>query len=131
MPQRGSVFTAVWDRDMTGITLHYNPACTTCVRQAQRTASLDWLGRVTLSTARSPLGAVPKGRIVVVDTRDNRVFTGIYATRKVCLQVPLFFPYGLLLSIPRFAGLRGGITRGATATRARLDGLALLAIAIC
>ena len=92
---------------MRSITLHYNADCATCARQAQRTASLDWLGRVELSTASSPLGTVPKGSIVVVDTRDNRVFTGVYATRKVCLQVPLFFLYGLLLSLPPIRRLAG------------------------
>ena len=39
---------------MASITLHYNPDCATCVRQARRTASLDWLGRVTVSTVSSP-----------------------------------------------------------------------------
>ena len=61
---------------------------------------MDWLGRVALSTANSPLGEVPAGHIVVVDARSNRIFTGIYATRKVCLQVPLFFLYGLVLFLP-------------------------------
>ncbi len=92
---------------MANITLHYNPDCATCARLAQRTSRLDWLGRVGLSTASSPLGDPPKGRIVVVDTRDNQVFTGIYATRKVCLQVPLFFVYGLLLSLPPVRWLAG------------------------
>lgn len=93
---------------MASITLHYNPECSACARQAQLTASLDWLGRVALSTADSPIGAVPKGRIVVVDARDERVFTGIFATRKICLQVPLFFLYGLLLFVPPLRRLAGG-----------------------
>ena len=92
---------------MTAITLHYNPECAACTRQARQTAGLDWLGRIALSTADSPIGAVPKGRIVVVDTRDSRIYTGIYATRKICLQVPLYFLYGLLLTLPAVRWLAG------------------------
>ena len=85
---------------MTRLTLHYNAACPDCVRQARRTARLDWLGRIEPSTEPSPLGEVPVGEIVVVDRRRSTVFTGVYAIRKVCLQVPLFFFYGLLLYVP-------------------------------
>lgn len=94
---------------MTRFTLHYNPACPDCARQAKRTARLDWLGRIEPSTARSPLGEVSVGEIVVVDRRNRTVFTGVYATRKVCLQIPLFFLYGLLLYVPfvRRAAARG------------------------
>ncbi|MXW09562.1 MAG: hypothetical protein F4X47_12350 [Gammaproteobacteria bacterium] len=94
---------------MTRLTLHYNPACPDCARQARRTARLDWLRQIEPSTERSPLGEVPAGEIVVVDTRHRAVFTGVYATRKVCLQVPLFFLYGLLLYVPfiRRAAARG------------------------
>jgi len=55
------------------------------------------------------LGEVPVGEIIVVDKRRSTVFTGVYATRKVCLQVPLFFLYGLLLYVPfvRRAAARG------------------------
>ena len=94
---------------MTRITLHYNASCPDCHRQAARTARLDWLWRIELSTDGSPLGEVPVGEIVVVDTRRKRVFTGVFATRKVCMQVPLLVPYGLLLYLPwvrRFAGSR-------------------------
>ena len=85
---------------MTRLVLHYNPACPDCARQAQRTARLDWLRRVEPSTERSPLGDVPAGEIVVVDRRHKTAFTGVYATRKVCLEVPLYFFYGLLLYVP-------------------------------
>ncbi len=97
---------------MSNITLHYNPECAACTRQARLTARLDWLGRVALSTARSPLGDVPKGQIVVVDARSNRIFTGIYATRKVCLQVPLFFLYGLVLFLPPIRRIAGSGNQG-------------------
>ncbi len=85
---------------MTRFVLHYNSTCPDCVRQAERTSRLDWLGRIEPSTERSPLGEVPVGEIVVVDRRHSRVFTGVYAIRKVCLQIPLFFLYGLLLYLP-------------------------------
>ena len=74
------------------LSLHYNPSCPDCVRQAKRTARLDWLRAIEFRSDRSPLGEVPVGEIVVVDERTNRrVFTGVYATRMVCLRIPLLF----------------------------------------
>ena len=70
-------------------TLHYNPSCPDCVRQAKRTARLDWLRAIELRTDRSPLGEVPVGEIVIVDEHSCRVFTGVYAIRMVCLRIPL------------------------------------------
>ena len=83
------------------IRLHYNPDCPVCARRAQRTARLDWLGRVELSTEESPLGKVPPGEIVVVEGNSGRAFSGIRATRKLCLQIPILFPYGLVLHLLR------------------------------
>ena len=82
------------------VSLFYNANCPDCVRQARVTARLDWLDRVELRTDDSPLGAVPVGEIVVVDERSSRTFTGVYATRRVCLQIPLFLLYGLALYRP-------------------------------
>ena len=82
------------------------------MRKAKRTAQIDWLGRIELLTEGSPLGEVPIGKIVVVDKRQNKVFTDIYATRKVCLQVPLFFFYGLLLYIPVIQKIMGNENQG-------------------
>ena len=82
------------------ISLYYSAKCPICVRQARVTARMDWLGRVELRTDESPLGAVPVGEIVVVEEGSGRAFTGVYATRKVCLQVPLFLLYGLALTLP-------------------------------
>ncbi len=93
---------------MTKITLYYNPKCPNCVRQAKRTAQLDWLKRIELVAGESPLGEVPIGEIVVVDKRSKAIFTGIEATRKTCMQVPLFVFYGLLLYIPGIRMIAGG-----------------------
>ena len=79
------------------VRLHYNPDCPVCARRAQRTARLDWLGRVELSTDDSPLGKVPPGEIVVVDRKSGRAFAGTRATARLCLQIPLFFAWGLVL----------------------------------
>ena len=86
------------------IALYYNPTCPDCVRRAARTARMDWLNRVALHAGESPLGEVPVGEIVVVDRRSGRAHTGIDAVRKLCLQIPLYFPYGLYL---QFEGNRG------------------------
>ena len=68
---------------------------------------MDWLDRVELRNDRSPIGEVPAGEIVVVENRTDRIFTGIYATRKVCLQVPLLVPFGLLLYLPPVLKIAG------------------------
>lgn len=80
--------------------MFYNADCPICVRKARRTARFDWFGRVELMTSGSPAGTVPAGEIVVVDRRREKLLTGIYATRTVCLHVPAFFVFGLLLQIP-------------------------------
>ncbi len=90
-----------------GIRLYFNADCPGCARQAARTSRMDWLSRVELRTDVSPLGVVPKGEIVVVERKNGRIFTGAYATRKVCLQVPLLFPYGLVLFVPPFLKIAG------------------------
>lgn len=85
---------------MSSITLYYNAQCPDCRRQAARTARLDWLRRVTISTADAPTGTVPIGEIVVVDEGRQRLYSGVYATRKVCLQVPAYWLLGWLLFLP-------------------------------
>ncbi|MDD9990270.1 MAG: hypothetical protein OXP75_00565 [Rhodospirillales bacterium] len=94
------------------VSLFYNPRCPDCVRQAKLTARMDWLGRVELRTDESPLGEVPVGAIVVVEKESTRAFTGVYATRKVCLQVPLLFLYGLVLYLPPLRILLGRDKQG-------------------
>ena len=89
------------------VSLYYNASCPDCVRQAHLTARMDWLGRIELRTDDSPLGEVPVGEIVVVEKASSRAFTGVYATRKVCLQVPLLFLYGLALYLPPVRALFG------------------------
>lgn len=89
------------------LSLHYNSSCPDCVRRAVRTARMDWMQAIDFRTDFSPLGEVPVGEIVVVDEESRRVFTGVYATRKVCLRIPLLFPYGLLLYIPPIRTLVG------------------------
>ncbi len=90
-----------------GVTLFYNADCPDCGRRAERTATLDWLRRVRVSTDDSPIGSVPKGEIVVVDDNTGQVFTGVYATRAVCMQVPAYMPYGLALHIPPLLRIAG------------------------
>ena len=89
------------------LSLHYNSSCPVCVRQAARTARLDWFRAIELRTDHSPLGEVPVGEIVVVDERNRLVFTGVYATRQVCLRIPLLCFYGFLLYIPPIRNLAG------------------------
>ena len=90
-----------------GIRLYYNENCSECVRQAVRTSRIDWLSRVELRTDESPLGVVPMGEIVVAEMKNNRIFIGIFATRKVCLQIPLMLPYDLVLFLPPILKIAG------------------------
>ena len=90
-----------------GISLFYNADCPRCARQAARTCRMDWLHRVEPRTDESPLGEVPVGKIVVVDKDSKRAFTGAFATRKVCLQIPLLLPLGLVLFLPPVLRLVG------------------------
>ena len=94
------------------VSLYYNPRCPDCVRQARQTARLDWLGRIEMRTDESPLGEVPVGEIVVIEKGSGRAFTGVYATRKLCLQVPFYFLYGLALYLPPLRLLLGRDKQG-------------------
>ncbi len=91
------------------ITLHYNATCGDCARKAHWTAKLDWLNRVRISTEDSPIGEVPRGEIVVVENANQKVYTGVYATRMICMQVPAYFIYGLALFIPP---IRNNVDKG-------------------
>ena len=83
-----------------GIRLYFNEDCPDCARRAAWTRRLDWLNRVDLRTDESPLGKVPIGEIVVVDEGNEKVFTGVFATRMVCLNIPVLYLYGLVLGVP-------------------------------
>ncbi|HKK72006.1 MAG TPA: hypothetical protein VKA86_12360 [Candidatus Krumholzibacteria bacterium] len=109
---------------MSVIKLFYNGSCGDCDRMARRTRRLDWLGRIELSTDLPPCGPLDGGEIAVVHTASGRVHTGIEATREVCMHVPLYVPYGLLLHIPlvrRFFG-RGRTRGGGACNRGIHDG---------
>ena len=95
-----------------GVTLFYNADCSACARQAKRTARVDWLSRVRISTDDSPIGPVPRGEIVVADNEFERIFTGVYATRAVCMQVLAYLPYGLVLYIPPLRRILGRDKQG-------------------
>ena len=82
------------------VSLYFNANCPDCVRQAAFANRLDWLNRVQLRTDKSPLGDVPAGEIVVVEESSNRIFTGVFALRKLCLQIPLYYLYGVVLYLP-------------------------------
>lgn len=92
---------------MTSIKLFYHPTCADCAKKANITKRLDWLGRVDLSTETPPTGALEIGDIAVYDYQSQQYFTGIYAVRKVSMQVPAYYIYGLLLYIPFIRNLAG------------------------
>ena len=72
------------------LTLYYNANCNDCARKTQRTRSLDWFNRVRVSTEESPIGFAPRGEIIVVEDSSQNVYTGVYATRIICMQVPVY-----------------------------------------
>lgn len=80
-------------------TLYYHPDCADCAKQARTTKRLDWINRIALSTDTPPSGPLVKGEIALI-SNQGRLFTGGYATRRICLNIPLYFVLGLLLYIP-------------------------------
>jgi len=82
---------------MRAIKLFYNGACEDCAKLAKQTEKLDWLSKVDVSTEVPPSGPLDVGNIAVLHYRSNKVYTGVYATRKVCMYIPVYFVYGLML----------------------------------
>jgi hypothetical protein len=80
-------------------TLFYNKECPDCEQRARFTSKLDWLNRLRVSTEIPPTGELEKGEIVVISDEGN-VFTHGYAQRVICLNIPLFFIFGLILLLP-------------------------------
>ena len=83
-----------------GITLYYNADCSDCgpAGQSNQEARLAQPHRIL--NPRFPHRPRSPGQIVVADNSTDKVFTGIYATRMICLQVPAFALVGLALHIP-------------------------------
>ena len=82
-------------------TLYYNRACDDCARQAALTAKLDWFKRIAISTEIPPTGELEPGEIVLISSQ-GKAFTRGYATRTICLNVPVYFILGLMLYFPPF-----------------------------
>ncbi len=80
-------------------TLFYNKDCNDCARQAATTSRFDWLNRINVSTAIPPTGELEKGEIILISD-DGKAYTRGYATRRICLNVPAYFIFGLLLYLP-------------------------------
>ena len=80
-------------------TLFYNKDCNDCGRQASTTSMLDWFNRIAVSTDIPPTGELEKGEIVLI-SNDGKAYSGGYATRRICLNVPVYFILGILLYIP-------------------------------
>jgi len=84
---------------LTTYTLYHHKDCPECAKQAALTRKLDWLNRIRVSTEIPPTGELEKGEIVLISD-DNKAYTKGYAVRKICLNVPAYFLYGLLLFLP-------------------------------
>jgi len=85
---------------MNRLTLYYNNTCKNCEKLARLTDKLDWFNQIKLSTEIPQSGELTPGEIAVFEHTSNRYYTGVYAIRKVSLNVPLLSPYGLLLFLP-------------------------------
>ena len=79
--------------------LYHHRDCSDCAKQAAQTRKLDWFRRIGVSTEIPPTGALEKGEIVLI-SNDDKAYTRGFATRKICLNVPVYFLYGLLLFLP-------------------------------
>lgn len=85
---------------MNKLTLYYNVTCKDCEKLANLTIKLDWFNRIELSTKTPKSGKLAQGEIAIFERTSNKYYTGIYATRKISLNVPLLYPYALLLFLP-------------------------------
>ena len=85
---------------MTRYTLHYNSRCQDCVKLAEWNRRLDWLGRFERTVTPSPIGIPDVGDIHVVDHQEAKVFTGAYATQRICQNIPAYWPIALLMRLP-------------------------------
>lgn len=82
-------------------TLYYHRDCPDCANQAALTSKLDWLKRINVSNEVPPTGELEKGEIVLI-SNEGRTFTRGYATRQICLNIPVCFLVGLVLFFPPF-----------------------------
>ena len=82
-------------------TLYYHKDCPECAKQAAIDSKLDWLNRISVSTEIPPTGELEKGEIVLI-SKSGQVFTRGYAIRKICLNIPVYFLFGLVLYFPPF-----------------------------
>jgi len=80
--------------------LFYNKDCKDCEKQAKITGRLDWFHRFEISTANPPTGKLQIGEIAVLDKRNHKIYTGGYASRRICLNIPLYFLIGLMMYFP-------------------------------
>lgn len=82
-------------------TLYYHKDCQDCAKQGAQTIALDWFNRINLSTEIPPTGELVKGEIALISDK-GQVFTRGYATRKICLNIPVYFVIGVILYFPPF-----------------------------
>lgn len=67
------------------------------------TVRLDWFRRIQFAADNPASGPVMPGMAVVQDLRTGAWYHGVEALRRICAEVPLYWPAWLLLSIPTFA----------------------------
>ena len=85
---------------MSKIRLYYNGDCNKCVKRTMRTKKFDWLNNIDLSSEAPKSGQLRAGEISIHEYSSNDWFTGVEATRKLCMNVPIYYLFGLLLYLP-------------------------------
>jgi hypothetical protein len=85
---------------MARYTLHYNSHCVDCRRLAEWNRRLDWLACFDRTTNPSVLGIPEIGDIHVIDHQTQKVYSGAYATKVVCRNIPAYWCVALVLSLP-------------------------------
>jgi hypothetical protein len=85
---------------MARYTLHYNSQCNDCRKLAEWNRSLDWLSRFDRTTAASILGIPEVGDIHVMDHKTQKVYSGAYATKVICRNIPAYWCVALFLELP-------------------------------
>lgn len=77
---------------MKRLRVHRNPHCDRCAAYARMHQHLDWLDRIDDSTISPWRRSLRMGEVVVEDLRDGSLHSGAEGMRRLCREVPAYWP---------------------------------------
>ena len=85
---------------MKKILIYRHPDCEKCARYARFHQTVDWLDRISVTTATPRTGPLRLGEIVVENLADHKIVQGVEGLQLVFRQVVLYWPLLPLLWVP-------------------------------